>query len=261
MENIPHSAELFYDLNAFSRPLLIAAVGAGGKTSALFWLAGLFQQAGRRVLLTTTTHMFVPTAVPLLLCRDPLRLPEAVWQRPLLACFSAWLPSVGKVRGFSPALLDALVAQARVDVVLVEADGAHGFALKAPAEHEPCIPQTSRCVIAVTGGGMLGRAIGPSTVHRWPLFSRITDAAPNEALSWPMLYRLIRHPQGAFKGAPEGSRRIWLINQLSQNENLPDGGLLQRGDIDAIWAGAVQERPAITRRRAREGCPGWVKTG
>jgi hypothetical protein len=66
------------------------------------------------------------------------------------------------------------------------------------------------------------------------------------------LYRLIAHPQGAFKGVPPGSRRILLLNQLSQNENLPEKARLRQWGIDALWAGAVQEHPAITRRRTRE---------
>ncbi|HGF0769979.1 TPA: selenium cofactor biosynthesis protein YqeC [Kluyvera georgiana] len=252
MENIPHVDDLLCDLNATASPLLIAAVGAGGKTSTLFWLAELFQQAGRRVLLTTTTHMFVPHTLPVTLCRDPLTLPATFWQQPLQACFSAWLPASGKVRGFTPAQLDALMASGLVDVVLVEADGAHGFALKAPDEHEPCIPHSCCCVVAITGAGMLGKPIGPATVHRWPLFSRITGATAHDALMWPMLHRLVQHPQGAFKGAPTGCRRIWLLNQLSQNENLQPGNLIMRKDVDVIWAGSVQSCPAITRRRVRK---------
>ena len=251
MENIPQVADLFCDSDAVVRPLLIAAVGAGGKTSTLLWLAELFYRAGRRVLLTTTTQMYLPQQMPVMFCRDPGQLPAAVWQRPLQACFSCWLPQAGKVKGFTSAQLDALLIEANVDVVLVEADGAHGFALKAPDQHEPCIPLSCRCVIAVTGGWLLGQSIGPDNVHRWPLFSRITAAEAGERLNWPMLYRLIRHPRGAFKGAPQQARRIWLLNQLSQNENLPDDDLLMRGDVDAIWAGAVQERPAIRRRRVR----------
>ncbi|MGL5698333.1 MAG: selenium cofactor biosynthesis protein YqeC [Kluyvera sp.] len=252
MENIPHVEALFCDLNATASPLLISAVGAGGKTSTLLWLARLFQQAGRRVLLTTTTHMFLPEHLPVMFCRDPLSLPAGVWQRPLQACFSAWLPDVGKVKGFTPAQLDALLAAGNVDVVLVEADGAHGFAIKAPNEHEPCIPLSCCCVVAVMGAGMLGKALGSTTVHRWPLFSRITDATPDDRLDWPMLHRFVQHPQGAFKGIPLGCRRIWLLNQLSQNENVQEGELLIRGTVDAIWAGSVQESQAITRRRVRK---------
>lgn len=253
MENIPQDETLFCDLNAFAGPLIISVVGAGGKTSTLFWLAQLFQHAGRRVVLTTTTHMYLPEHCRILICRDPLRLASSVWHSPLLACFSAWLPEVGKVRGFTPEALDALVARKEVDVVLVEADGAHGFAIKAPGEHEPCIPQLSCCVIAVTGGGMLGQIVGPANVHRWPFFSQITGASPDARLMPDMLRRLVQHPHGAFKGAPPGCRRIWLLNQFSQNEKLTDSEilpLLEHGDVDAIWMGAVQEKPAITRRLA-----------
>jgi len=254
MENIPLADTLFCDLGVFAGPLIISVVGAGGKTSTLFWLAQQFQQAGRRVLLTTTTHMFLPERCPTLLCRDLRQLPAAVWKMPLQACFSAWLADVGKVRGFAPAMLDALLLEADVDVMLVEADGAHGFALKAPNEHEPCIPYRSSCVIAVTGGQMLGQKVGPENVHRWPLFSRITGATPGVVLDLTMLRRLIQHPQGAFKNAPAGGRRVWLLNQISQNENLPDSAfrpLLAQGDVDAVWMGAVQENPAVTRRVVR----------
>ncbi|HHS9711190.1 TPA: selenium cofactor biosynthesis protein YqeC, partial [Raoultella planticola] len=87
MENIPQDDALFCDLGASASPLLISAVGAGGKTSTLLWLAELFVQAGRRVLLTTTTHMSLPEQMPVVICRDPGRLPAVVWQPPLLACF------------------------------------------------------------------------------------------------------------------------------------------------------------------------------
>ncbi|ATF92576.1 selenium cofactor biosynthesis protein YqeC [Cedecea neteri] len=252
MENIPQLDTLFCDLNVTANPLLISAVGAGGKTSTLLWLARAFQQAGRRVLLTTTTHMYLPQHLPVTFCRDPLALPSEVWQSPLQACFSAWLPEVGKAKGFTPAQLDDLLTARNVDVVLVEADGAHGFAIKAPTKHEPCIPLSCCCVVAVTGADMLGKALGPATVHRWPLFSRITGADTGDKLNWSMLHRLIQHSEGAFKGTPPGCRRIWLLNQLSQNENLQQGELLISEAVDAIWAGSVQDSPAITRRRVRK---------
>ncbi len=252
MENIPHLDDLFCDLNANASPLLISAVGAGGKTSTLLWLARLFSEAGRRVLLTTTTHMWLPASLPCLICRDPLVLPANIWQRPILTCFSSWIADTGKVKGFSPETIDALILQGLVDVVLVEADGAHGFALKAPDEHEPCIPQSSCCVVAVMGAGMLGKKLGPAAVHRWLLFSRITGAVEGDRLTWEMLQRLIRHPKGAFKGAPAGCKRIGLLNQLSQNENLQIDNLITQNAVEAIWAGAVQAQPAITRRRVRK---------
>lgn len=41
-------------------PSVVSLVGAGGKTSTLFWLAQALAGGGQRVLLTTTTRMFQP---------------------------------------------------------------------------------------------------------------------------------------------------------------------------------------------------------
>ncbi|TLV18301.1 putative selenium-dependent hydroxylase accessory protein YqeC [Klebsiella indica] len=255
-KNIKSHAGLFFDLGAQKRPLIISLVGAGGKTSTLFWLARLFHGYGRRVIVTTTTHMFLPDAAcPTIFCREPAALPSHYLMRPIWACFRAWKAQEGKARGFSPQAIDALAARAECDVILVEADGAHGLPLKAPDEHEPCIPESSCCVIAVMGGQMLGENTGAENVHRWPLFAEITGLTADEPLTFGHLLRLIRHPQGAFKNVPPDSRRIWFLNQFSQSENSATEydlfQLLRNGNVDAIWLGAVREQPPITRRLVR----------
>lgn len=253
-KNIPDTQALLCDVGALTQPVIISLVGAGGKTSTLYWLAGLFCRAGKRVLITTTTHMFLPEPpCPVLICRDPVRLPTSCFPSPLLACFSGWNADRRKACGFSPATLDNLAAQQRWDVILIEADGARGFALKAPAEHEPCIPQSSRCVIGVTSGGLIGKPVGPDTVHRWPQFSGITGLNAGDRLDFPALRRLVNHPQGLFKGTPSGCRRIWFINRFSHYENHPSllRPMLEAGEVDVIWQGAVQETPPVTRRLVR----------
>ncbi|MBB3322369.1 selenium cofactor biosynthesis protein YqeC [Atlantibacter sp. RC6] len=252
-QNIPDRDLLLCDVNALAKPVIISLVGAGGKTSTLFWLAGLFCDSGRRVLITTTTQMYMPDpACPVTLCRDPAQLPADFFQSPLMACFSGWSAARGKVRGFSPELIDRLIAQQDLDVILIEADGARGFALKAPAEHEPCIPQSSRCVIGVTGGGLSGKPVGPDNVHRWAHFAAITGLNAGDRLDLPAMRRLVQHPQGLFKGAPPGCRRIWFINRVSHFENQHTlKEMLEANDVDVIWQGAVQETPPITRRVVR----------
>ena len=255
-ENIKDNAELFFDLGAQSRPSVISVVGAGGKTSTIFWLAQLFHASGRRVVVTTTTQMFLPDAAyPVIFCREAAALPSHYLELPILTCFHSWKAQEGKARGFSASAIDALAAREECDVILVEADGAHGLPLKAPDEHEPCIPESSCCVIAVTGGHMLGEKTGAENVHRWPLFADITGLTADEPLTFGHLLRLIRHPQGAFKNVPPGSRRIWFLNQFSQSENrLAEdelNSLLRNGDMDAIWLGAILERPPIMRRFVR----------
>ncbi|HHH7527827.1 TPA: selenium cofactor biosynthesis protein YqeC, partial [Escherichia coli] len=157
MKSIVDPSALVIDLGAQKRPTVISVVGAGGKTSLLFWLAELLQASGRRVLITTTTHMFMPTSHwPVVFCRDPAMLPHASLTSPISFCFHSWKANQGKVQGFTPEAIDALVQRPECDVILIEADGSRGMPLKAPDEHEPCIPKSSCCVIAVMGGHTLG---------------------------------------------------------------------------------------------------------
>lgn len=256
MKSIITPTSLFFDLGVQKHPSIISVVGAGGKTSTLFWLAQLFHACGRRVLITTTTHMFLPqTPWPVIFCHEPAKLPRQQLMQPIQVCFHAWKAPLGKARGFQPAVIDALVERPECDVILVEADGARGFPLKAPDEHEPCIPECSCSVIAVMGGHTLGKKTGANNVHRWPQFAGITGLRADVPLQLRDLIRLVQHPQGAFKNAPPASRRIWFINRFSQCENnVDENELIQpllQGDVDAVWLGDAQERPAITRRFVR----------
>ena len=251
MANVPEPLNSICDeqKSLSQKTAVISLVGAGGKTSTLFWLAREFTAMGKRVIVTTTTQMYLPEEnMPVLFCRSPDMLPDAAFPAPTVACFAGWNQENGKVLGFSSQQIDALVKRNIADVLLVEADGSRGSPLKAPALHEPCIPESSHFVIALTGGQTIGQPIGPQNVHRWPLFSAITGLQQGERLGTEALTQFINHPQGMFKQAPSQARRIWLINQYSHIENingiLPD--VLASTDIDAIWLGAVREFPPIT---------------
>ncbi|MGY0161061.1 selenium cofactor biosynthesis protein YqeC [Edwardsiella tarda] len=261
---IPEFNTLFCDRETRARPLLISLIGAGGKTSALHWLAQAWAAQQRRVVVTTTTRMYLPDTLPTLFCHQPAALPADALHAPITACFSAWDTANGKVRGFTPEQVDALAQHPLADVILVEADGAHRLAMKAPAGHEPCIPERSHCVIAVSGGAALGHPVGAQNVHRWPLFAACSGLAQGERLDMAAMSRFIRHPNGMFKGVPDGARRVWLINRFYQSDNVTDAdlyALLHDGSLDAIWLGAVREHPPITRILQRHdnnsprGCP------
>ena len=156
------------------------------------------------------------------------------------------------MQGFTPEAIDALVQRPECDVILIEADGSRGMPLKAPDEHEPCIPKSSCCVIAVMGGHTLGAKVSTENVHRWSQFADITGLTPDATLQLSDLVALVRHPQGAFKNVPQGCRRVWFINRFSQCENaIAQSELLQplqQHDVEAIWLGDIQEHPAIARR-------------
>jgi probable selenium-dependent hydroxylase accessory protein YqeC len=230
------------------KPLLISLIGAGGKTSTLLWLARAFYQQGKRVLFTTTTRMYRPepaTYHRLFIGKQPLASAKPV----IIASFSHYQPQNNKVAGFSAEQLDEMKQQGEFDVILAEADGSHGLPLKAPARHEPCIPSSSDCVIALTGGLVINHPADPQQIHRWEIFSALTGIAAGEPLDCRAFRTLIAHPQGMFKGTPADARRIWLINQFSHSDNQPDPAWLallqQDAALSAIWFGAVQQNPPI----------------
>ncbi|WP_339015511.1 selenium cofactor biosynthesis protein YqeC [Aeromonas popoffii] len=242
--------------NIDSRTTLISLCGAGGKTSTLFWLAEYFYQQGKRVLITTTTRMFLPAQShyrELILEADPVRQLTRCQQVPdgptLVALFSHIDRTSGKVAGLTPEQIDLLKGQQRFDLILVEADGAHHKLLKVPALHEPCIPLSSDWVIALVGGAMVGAKADPQQIHRWAELQALCGITAGEPLDWTLFDRLISHPQGMFKGTPARARRIWFINGDYQNEASWQPQLIRllarHPELHAIWQGAVREPIAI----------------
>lgn len=209
----------------------IALVGGGGKTSLVFALAEECRQAGMRVLTATTTKVWH---------REALRAPRAVlvqtdadWRQALreglerhghvfLGCRRL---DSGKVQGIHPSLADELYQDGAADYLLIEADGASGRPVKAPAGHEPVIPDTASMVIAVMGLEALGCAMAPEVVFRMERFGELTGCRPGERLSSRLLTGLFAHPRGLFKGTPIHARRIVFLNKwdlLEQDREAQD---------------------------------------
>ena len=145
--------------------LLIAAIGAGGKTTTMRTLARYFRD--RSVLFTTTTHIFR-------LNQDECRLflPDPQPEQLLEALASPGIICTGTMvkPGKLASLPEALLARAidRAQVTLYEADGAKCLPLKLHRKGEPVVlPQTDRCVV-VAGLSALGVPI-QDAVHCWQL--------------------------------------------------------------------------------------------
>ena len=264
--SLPHVvAVAFPDIDPLLNPLtknidshttLISLCGAGGKTSTLFWLAEYFYKQGKRVLITTTTRMFLPAPShyrELIIETDPVRQLTRCQQLPdeptLVALFSHIDQASGKVAGPTPQQIDLIKGQQRFDLILVEADGAHHKLLKVPALHEPCIPQSRDWVIALTGGAMVGAKADPQQIHRWAQLQALCGIEAGDPLDWALFHKLLSHPQGVFKGTPARARRIWFINGDYQNEASWLDELIKlhsrHPEIHAIWQGAVREPQPI----------------
>lgn len=249
---------------------MVSLVGAGGKTSTLFWLANALYQRGARVLITTTTRMQFPDprfGTQYIIEADYktrlARLNTLDKGPGITVLFSVFDAHLQKVAGCLPVEVDALKAAGVADVILVEADGAKHLALKAPAEHEPCIPACSDVVIAFTGGEALLHPAQPAGIHRWPIFAALTGIKEGEILDAAVFERLLTHPQGMFKNTPSGARRHWLINGHSAGDGTSNHAgnsatlamleSIKLADVtlDGLWLGDMRNPNPFTRAWVR----------
>lgn len=229
-------------------PTLIALVGAGGKTSTAFWLANLLKQQGCRVLVTTTTHMFRPQTDQYDYCYltpDEQALltqfDQASTEPAIHYCATGFDSASGKVTGLSPSFIDQLKHSGFFDALIVEADGSRRLPLKAPAEHEPCLPDESDLVIGLCGAEALLKPADPEQIQRWPLFSALTGCQEGEEIGETTLSRLLGSTNGLFKSIPPRAKRIWQINKFDLSPfpdalcQLSQRLMMQHIELHAVW--------------------------
>lgn len=96
--------------------------------------------------------------------------------------------------------------------LLIEADGARRLALKAPADHEPAIPQFVETVVVVAGLFALGKAIERAT-HRPDRFAEVAGLSVEDAVTGEAVAKMLLHPLGGLKNIPAAARRVALLNQ------------------------------------------------
>jgi probable selenium-dependent hydroxylase accessory protein YqeC len=231
-----------------ARGAIVAFVGAGGKTTGLYALAGELAATGARVLVTTTTLIYdpgreggrgldgvdvIPELSPDADCGSPAsiasreRALDRVRARAapgrVFCVASKSLPAEGKLRGIDSELLEALATA--FDWLLVEADGSRRLPVKAPGPAEPVMPPGADLVLGCVGLDCLGAPIAASTVHRHELFARLVGAAVGEAITAAHLALLAGARDGLFKAAPPSARRIAALNQAD---------ILPAGRLDAV---------------------------
>lgn len=130
--------------NSLEERPVISVTGAGGKTTYIRNTAREFLNQGKKVLITTTTHM----ALPEMGCDRTLsdirrHIDGQGWS---LAGHPVLHKGIEKMAGLEDAVLNEAIMLA--DVVLIEADGSRRLPFKVPKPWEPVIhPATTKIVI------------------------------------------------------------------------------------------------------------------
>lgn len=196
-----------------------ALVGAGGKSSLMFALGRDLRSSGMTSILTTTTRLWAwQKNSAAHVCRWPDdigRLPTTLSQ--FRSCLLVGATVDDKVSGIPPETVAILASQRFADVMLVEADGARGMAIKAPAVHEPAIPPGTTTVIVVVSITALEGSI-EAVAFRPKLASKVIDYLLHEILTPESVAHLLAHKDGGQKNVPANADVLAFINQITTAE-------------------------------------------
>lgn len=218
---------------------VVTLVGAGGKTSALFRLADETAAAGQRVITTTTTRIFASQArqAPAILQvgADPAAIDWAELEAKLAAhvhCLLVTSLAQPKAEGVPPAVVDALAQRADglgIRLIAVEGDGSRQRPLKAPAPHEPVIPNSTTHLLPIAGLDALGLPLAEPHVHRAQQLRALLQVADSASRVSPaLLARLLIHPDGGGRNRPSGAALWPLLNKADDPPRLAAARLIAR---------------------------------
>lgn len=198
----------------------IALVGAGGKTTLMFRLAGELAATGYRVVTSTTTRLAVheTTLAPeCIACEEADRLleqlPAALARSRHVLAVECVIPEKDRVGGLALPTLKRIAALPDVDFLIIEADGARERSFKAPAPHEPVIPGWAMVVMPAVGLDILGCPLTDAYVHRPELAAGLAQVNWDERITPAIVASVLGHRQGGAKGSPKTARVIPFLNK------------------------------------------------
>ncbi len=190
---------------------LVAFVGGGGKSTLALTLGREFADAGRRVVVGTTTKMGTDQIPPwATACRTPTEVETA-----LAAGSPAFLfDSINgpKVIGAAPELASRIFSDLDAAVV-IEADGARRRPFKAPGPDEPVIPSDATAVVVVAGIDALHRPIAESC-HRPERVAALTGRGIDQTLRPRDIATVVNAPDGGRKRVPAAARLLLALTKV-----------------------------------------------
>jgi len=199
-------------------------VGAGGKTTTMFTLAGELARRGKRVITTTTTNIYFPqrgetdTLIVSPETSRLLKMIRASWEQHRRITVAASPTGAGKLAGLQPDQPYELLQKSDADVVIVEADGARHHMIKAPAEHEPVVPLQTNVAFLMLSAEALNQPLNSEIAHRPEIVAKVTGITIGDVLTPEVVARLMLSEQGGMKNIPHGALIYLLVTHASENQ-------------------------------------------
>jgi probable selenium-dependent hydroxylase accessory protein YqeC len=240
---------------------VVALIGGGGKSTAMFLLAREGVARGRRAITTTTTKIFAAQ-----IAQAPAYVPahEATKERVAaeldrhghVLVTGPTIAETARADGVSLDLFQRLRAWFPDACLLNEADGSRMLPFKAPAAHEPVIPGDTTLVVPMVGADVFGQPLDDKHVHRPEVVAALSGATVGDRITPEIVARTLAHPDGGRKGVPEGARVVVVINKV---DSLPDRApvnetaerLLREPAIEAVVLAALRTDTPVLEVRTR----------
>lgn len=199
-----------------ARTGIVCAVGAGGKKTTLYALAGA--HAGR-VGITTTVMMatFSRRLDAGRLITDDTDMATAVANAAAehrRVAFARPSAKSGRVAGIDGDAVAACHGAAAFDATYVKADGARMRSIKAPRDDEPLIPARAEVVLPVVSAAAFGAPLDENIAHRVDQLAAVTGLQRGRAITPAALARLLASDPGALQGVPRDAIVIPVINAV-----------------------------------------------
>ena len=190
---------------------IISFVGAGGKSSLIDAIAKWGSNQGKKVLVTTTTHIFRPQSESLATNEKQL---QEIWKTGKWAI-------IGVTEEKQPQKLKMpdrdwmRQAMEFADFVLIEADGSKRLPCKVPADHEPVLLPESDIVVAVLGLSALNHPL-KECCFRIEQAKKLLSEDENHLLTEEDMAMILLSKHGLRKDVGE-RRYIAVLNQCDDD--------------------------------------------
>lgn len=188
------------------RHRVVTLVGGGGKSSTMYALARQARDAGKRVIVTTSTHILPHPGIFLTDDPEPEHLKRCLEEHGVITLGT--LGRADKLCGTG----EIGVCRGVADVVLIEGDGARVKPLKVPAAHEPVIPPETDAVVAVAGLDALDRTIG-AICHRPEQVAAFLGKTLEDMVTEADMAAILASPAGSRKGVEAHMAYRCLLNK------------------------------------------------
>lgn len=189
----------------------ISLVGGGGKSTLMYFMADKCAKEGKKVLVSTTTHIFAPAEG--IYAGNPEQVQD-LWRQGKFAVIGSPVPEKGKLKMPQEEFLNEMADLA--DVVLLESDGSKSHPCKVPKGHEPVLHPKSDVVMAVFGLSAIGRPVR-EVCFRLEETTELLGVEENHVLTVEDAAEMLSSPMGSRKGV-DNRQYCVVLNQCDDGE-------------------------------------------